>query len=255
MAELVSELVPSSLCKFCDRQSGSQEHLWPDWICREWVDGKADWAFLRRQGSSPLEWVEQAGREVDVTTACVCSTCNNGWMHRLEDRVSPFMRAMFTGTPTRLDHQRRQHLARWALKTATTFECDAPNSPATPREVCKKIRLLAHPPGGYQVFLAHYVGPRILDHRREVLSGSEDTFPGEHVSFSLLLVGQMLLYIFADPWERHGRAVPARADSFVVPLIEDGIDDFEWPTTTPIDEARFQMMRDPTRWVDLPSLQ
>ncbi|MGO8870751.1 MAG: hypothetical protein ACLQPH_04990, partial [Acidimicrobiales bacterium] len=82
-------------------------------------------------------------------------------MRRLEDKVSPFLKPMIRGGATTLTVMQRQHLVRWAIKTATVFECDAhPDSPRTPRTVCKRIRVVANPPPGYEVFLTRYIGPR-----------------------------------------------------------------------------------------------
>jgi hypothetical protein len=243
-------------CIFCDRASGSVEHIWPDWLCREWVDDMDDWLFLRQQGDSPLQWVEEAGRQVDVTTDCVCDTCNRGWMHRLEDKVSSFLKPMFVGTPTTITAKQRNFLARWAVKTAVVFECDYPTSPRTPRSVCKRIRQGPDVPLGYEVFLADYSGPRILDQRRQTMNHSKGIPPDlEHVSLTHLLIGRVLIYVFADPWVRHERAVAGIAANGLIPMVGGDPGEIKWPAAPSVDELRFSRLRDPTTWIQLPPLE
>ena len=43
----------------------------------------------RMTGHADLVMVERAEREADKTVDCVCRTCRDGWMQRLEDNVEP----------------------------------------------------------------------------------------------------------------------------------------------------------------------
>jgi hypothetical protein len=214
------------------------------------TDGNADWSFLRQQGGSPLRWIEHAGSEVDVTVNCVCSTCNQKWMHRLEDRVAPFLKPMFDGNTVTLNRQQQHHLARWAVKTATVFECDdPPERPRTPRSVCAGIRLSGLPPT-YGVFLSKYSGPRILDRWRTVWTHRYR--PDEHISQSSLLVGSVLIHVLADPWAHLDRrpTVDASAANRVISLCDvsvatDTDDDQEcvqWPPEVSTKEREFEVL-------------
>ena len=52
----------------------------------------------------------------------VCSTCNNGWMSRIEERVKPVLGPMLTGHAAALDSAAQVALARWAIKTSMVME-------------------------------------------------------------------------------------------------------------------------------------
>jgi hypothetical protein len=80
----------------------SVEHIWPDWICRYFVDHKSDWSAEVQMHGSPLVAVEHFGPEVDLTTNQVCDKCNRGWMRKLEEKVSPFAKPMIDGNTIEL---------------------------------------------------------------------------------------------------------------------------------------------------------
>ena len=50
----------------------------------------------------------------------ICEDCNNGWMHRLEERVMVPLKELLNGARSldSLDQAERQSIARWAAKTA-----------------------------------------------------------------------------------------------------------------------------------------
>src|SRR5436309_1660904 len=89
-------------CLFCDEPSGSSEHAWPDWICRYAFDNAGHWVSQKTQVGSDLVTVENIGQEIDIVTDAVGDTCNHGWMHRLEDRVSRFLKPMIDGNAVTL---------------------------------------------------------------------------------------------------------------------------------------------------------
>ena len=95
--------------------------------------------------------------EIDKTVTCVCTTCWNGWIARLEENVSPLLRSMIAGEPTPLPPARRKMLARWAAKTAIVMECASRTWVRTPRFACEHIRKVGvHP--GTQVLIGRYDG-------------------------------------------------------------------------------------------------
>ena len=68
--------------------------------------------------------LERMEKEIDKTVTCVCETCWNGWIMRLEDNASGV--AAFDdrrASPPPLPPARRKMLARWAAKTAIVMEC------------------------------------------------------------------------------------------------------------------------------------
>jgi hypothetical protein len=97
-------------CIFCDNNSGSREHLWPDWI-------------LKRHEFGPIKMLIKGNELIvkpdpDIIVKTVCGICNNGWMHKLEDANIPIIGPMTDGTPTTLDEDAQKLVAAWSVKGA-----------------------------------------------------------------------------------------------------------------------------------------
>jgi hypothetical protein len=253
---VVGDLPP---CIFCPNPSGSNEHAWPEWLTNEIKriigDPGAPMAYVRSAGSSDLMWVEDALESLEVVVTCVCHTCNQKWMKKLEDRVSIYGKPMMNGQHKTLDPRQQVHLARWATKTAIVFECDktdvaAQDSPRTPRARCIQTKLGKYPPVTTQVFLAHYSGPRLLDRWRYAWTRIGTKEP-EHVSLSSFVLGEVLIYVFANPWNRHKRPFSALGSDRMIPLLGRQSGDIDWPPPTPITEDMFVALQ-AGDWIGLP---
>jgi hypothetical protein len=106
-------------CIFCGQcRAGSDEHVISRWV-RE-----------RLQVASPVTTLVQPSGEQHVDPfwtiklrGTVCKDCNNGWMHVLEDMVSPFLGAMLVhDCSVDLDAERQRDLARWAVMKVLLLE-------------------------------------------------------------------------------------------------------------------------------------
>ena len=54
----------------------------------------------------------------EVRIPCVCTTCNNGWMSRLETKCKALIGSLLEDLSIALDAEHRKFLSEWALKTA-----------------------------------------------------------------------------------------------------------------------------------------
>lgn len=106
-------------CIFCgERKLGSDEHVISQWV-RE-----------RLSITSPVTTqVEPSGeRRVDPfwtvkLRRAICEDCNNGWMHELEDKMSPFLGRMLVHQGgVDLDAEQQRDLARWAVMKVLLLE-------------------------------------------------------------------------------------------------------------------------------------
>jgi hypothetical protein len=103
-----------TLCLFCDNNSGSREHLWP-----QWIHERKDFGPINFQlGNSQKK--ELPDPEVKVKT--VCGVCNNGWMSQLESDNIPTIGDMLDDVPTQLDEAQQKSVAAWSVKTAMVSE-------------------------------------------------------------------------------------------------------------------------------------
>jgi len=120
------------VCLFCAGRCNSREHVIPEWLSKAMEI--RDFAF------QPAHFIEGKGLELRPHVKCagfrtrqVCTTCNNGWMSRLEswaktkigDAVAPgFTLQRLTEMFLREDDI--DLMIRWLLKTAIVFELASP---------------------------------------------------------------------------------------------------------------------------------
>ena len=100
----------STLCLFCDNNSGSKEHLWP-----KWIHERKDFGPLRIQRSSSEQKIIP-NPEIMVKT--VCGFCNNGWMSSLEAQNIPIVGSMMQDLAIPLDGAQQKLVGAWSVKTA-----------------------------------------------------------------------------------------------------------------------------------------
>lgn len=181
-------------------------------------------------------------REVDLTVRSVCESCGQGWMQRLEDNVSPFLKSMIAGEVTPLPPVRRRQLARWAAKTAVVMECayDAPIR--TPRFACEYLRRIGvHP--GTQVLVGRYEGDRqVLTHERDLFSRIIDG-KKHYLSQSSFVIGKAFIQVFADPWRSSAPELEQDAAQPLMALLPSHRHKIEWPPAISIDDARYDLVR------------
>ena len=110
-------------CIFCDKPSGSREHVWPKWI----LERKDLGAFKLKIAGGP----EKILNNVELKVKTVCGICNNGWMSDLEAQAIPILTEIFEDKPVALDQEQQQIIARWLMKTAMVYDSikgrNAPN--------------------------------------------------------------------------------------------------------------------------------
>jgi hypothetical protein len=102
-------------CLFCDNAADSLEHLWPLWILER---VKPRGPLQHSISSAPVKLLAKP----EIKMKCVCTFCNNGWMHDLEQESIPVLGAMLHDISTPLDSPQQTTLARWSIKTAMVVE-------------------------------------------------------------------------------------------------------------------------------------
>jgi hypothetical protein len=102
-------------CVFCGNPAGSGEHVYPDWLRKQYGKTTAT-VVIEQEGGKNLTF---SGALFQQTVKKVCGNCNNGWMHRIEEGVSSYLGDMILSRnyPVQLDDSRQHALALWAQKT------------------------------------------------------------------------------------------------------------------------------------------
>jgi hypothetical protein len=96
--------------------------MWPDWIHKRKTFGPIRHKIGVRSEKLLPNPVQKIGT--------VCETCNNGWMHRLEDENIPIIGAMFNDIAIPLDVHQQTTVAAWAVKTAMVIDSVQGRDPA-----------------------------------------------------------------------------------------------------------------------------
>ena len=145
------------ICIFCGGGPTTEEHAIPDWASR----------LLHHHGPF-LETVsgrpDRITPKIKLTTNSVCDPCNTGWMHDLEDAVSPLLKPMIERPPAsgwvQLNQQRQRAVALWALKTSFTLDQALPGIPDFPDWVRSRLWQDQEVGTNVAVWLAAYAGQR-----------------------------------------------------------------------------------------------
>jgi len=231
----------AATCIFCARPSGDVTYAWPDWLCRAIAQHQDHARTDSPEADIDLVSLEQAEVEADKITARVCETCRQGWIQRLEDNVSPFLTSMIEGVATPLPPARRKLLARWAAKTAIVLEFAGETSRPTPRFAREHLRVTGvHP--GTQVLVGRYEGRRIFHTERD-LSVRVASGEPRHLSQTSLVMGHVLIQVFADPWRDAPPELSEDALQPFIALIGGRGSAIAWPPAVSIDDDGYDLLR------------
>lgn len=111
-------------CIFCQNQASTKEDAWPLWFMRS-LPSKG-YIDAERGGISLGAWLFN---EPNLKIRCVCKTCNNGWMSRLENRVKPIVLGLIENSLKLISSDDQFVLSLWAVKNAMVFENLYPERP------------------------------------------------------------------------------------------------------------------------------
>lgn len=153
-------------CPFCRGRADSREHVYPQWISRRFLEGASERAFFTMRMGTGIP--ERRTRTLNQTVK-VCSTCNNGWMSRLESTASPLLAKLAIAELPEITPDDQGVIAHWLVKNAVIHEIfSAPEhrvSTATQRSMLAQGEV----PDGWTVYLAaaelgdeqfvHHMGP------------------------------------------------------------------------------------------------
>lgn len=107
-------------CIFCANESGSEEHLWPDWMHRLVIFAPIN----MQEADGPVI----VGQDPEQTINTVCRTCNNGWMSQIEQKCVSRLKPMLLNQPLEIDPGGMKLLTEWAVLRAMVFESIKPRN-------------------------------------------------------------------------------------------------------------------------------
>jgi hypothetical protein len=235
------------LCLFCENPANSKEHLFPDWLNSLFPTEVIGPSTAERFSATPETFQVKSWttlKAASETIREVCSTCNNGWMARLEARAKPLLMPMAGGAAQLLDPAQQIIVATWAAKTIMVCERSVGRRYNFAPDDRRIVRLLDRPPGHVRIYCSAVqtdVGPLRFAHAAgEVLD--HPVLAGVEVNFYTLQVGALVLQLIrgnppppvAGMWSQHA---PERdLELPIFPPLASGV---YWPTKAVLDERSF----------------
>lgn len=123
LTDRVVEPVPP--CWFCDTdmRGKSAEHVFPQWLLRDYGAANELTRPTRRDHLTPWMLSDRGPIPLRSLKVNVCAACNNGWMSQLEAAAKPLLTGPRAGE---LNPDDVETLARWFTKTATVLNVSMP---------------------------------------------------------------------------------------------------------------------------------
>src|SRR5579863_3278397 len=113
-------------CIFCGGFGLTKEHLFADWlrdyIPREMRSHVSRVALIDPPSKRQVAEQRHNGDFHSRRIRCVCGTCNNGWMSRLQNSAKPLLAPFLLGDPTTLHKRAQRVVATWTAMTVMVGE-------------------------------------------------------------------------------------------------------------------------------------
>ena len=233
------------ICAFCGRGPVTAEHVWPEWIVKQFPITRIRVHRTARSTSSYPE------KSIKLTTRFVCEGCNSGWMSDIENRIKPVLLQMIKGLPVLLGGPEQGAVAAWAIKTAMVFEFTLGGAPSTRYWSHEERVAFAKPPhdipGETVVTTAAFQGSLLaysFAGNSGVISiaGTGPVLPGTRTT---LVVGRLVLQVESNRWKsetgREGWVWPTPHGDQAEWISPQQHAVIEWPPASPLDDSALRV--------------
>lgn len=232
-------------CIFCNNESGSEEHLWPDWVHRFIKANSIQLRGLRVQEGTGPETIQD---DLEITINTVCHTCNNTWMSRVEDKNRPRFLLMLQNKPITVDPGGMKIVAEWAVLRAIMQDSKKPslgNDNFYTREERTAMRERLEIPARTRVWFGALDGFHLGSHGTDFTIEAVQTDGGKlrigtgcaNTIYMGYLIAQVVTEHLYPQYEAFGIAEvqppPGISDSRLVQIYpkKRELKKFDWPTT------------------------
>jgi len=149
-----------------------------------------------------------------VRVRCVCKTCNNGWMSRLEKKVSRYLGPMLDDMAIPLDKDYQKGLAEWAVKTAMVIDAVELSDRYYTQAECYALKANRTLPQGTSAVVGRFTG--------HSLDADSNTFtilsPVNGVAVAsghvfTVMVGHVVMQVKSLRIARHARSMHIKMES------------------------------------------
>ncbi len=211
MASQAHQAKNQGRCIFCNSLGLTKEHLWADWL-RVYLPR----TMLRHTTQSTLvdphmeDQVSIERRPGDFYSRrirCVCVTCNNGWMSRLQTSARPFLIPFLTGQPTTVHKRGRRILSAWIAMMVIVGEYATREFIAVPASDRDYLHREQVPPSHWRIWIGAHAceqfplySHNVLSLAKEKAEGAPDDFlPEPNTQTTTICVGDYLvIYVMSS---------------------------------------------------------
>lgn len=226
-------------CIFCRGEFGpdqrrSKEHIWPHWM-HSMLPAKP--GIRRRFHTGELVGVYPFGRTLHehFKPGVVCTSCNNGWMSRIESDVKPILQPLMREEPRQLSTTDQETLATWVCLKNMVAEFSDPTTRATSAADLDRMFAEHRPPTGATVWIGEHVSTEwILRYRHQGMRISHGSVqptddPPMNGQATSLGVGRVVFHLLTLPADflYGGTPVPNGRIATRIKQI--------YPTSSPLD--------------------
>jgi len=226
------EYVAVAQCTFCRAEEKlTGEHVFPNWLRTAVGDGGAQY-FRRTPNGQVKHWATLA---YSATVNDVCSTCNSGWMSRIEGAAAPVLLPMLIrGEAVTLDASALRAVSSWAmLRSLVVPLASGPND--VPSDLYRTIEQTHTITPNAAVWLGKLEG---TDERTAFFLGTTLNITGTtHAQpdafVATMAIGKLVTRIFVLTPGRGdlGAVSNGPFDAFLVPIWPD-VNSAAWPPKT-----------------------
>jgi hypothetical protein len=241
------------VCVFCGAPGPlTDEHIISQWISNDLKRRYPVGQWFRSVGGPEFLGVPERdymAKVMDLKAKVVCggdsTTCNNGWMRRLELQVQSVLSPMMRGTSRTLTLSRQSLVASWVSLKAFAGEFAAsPNTSYFTTRERHAFRRNLRPPIDTAIWLATYIGPAVGTYvARPAIWTNQRGAPAE--GYSLLMgLDRLIVILFSHrlrPFMGSGEVVEIEvpfADAIVPIWPLEGHQ--RWPPPAGFDDASIQ---------------
>ena len=205
--------------------------MFPRWVHKS---VKTREPLSRRIGDTRPEVTD----EQEVRIPCVCATCNNGWMSRLETKCKPMIGSLIEDLSLKLDAAHRKFLSEWALKTAMVTDACGGRARFFTDTECHAFRSKNREiPDGTSVWAGRFTGRTLSAIGAEFRVDSPTAQGVAHGYVFSICVGHLILQVLSlhkrpDITKLTVAATPIKWENFLTPLwpaLEPKTQSITWP--------------------------
>lgn len=149
-------------CIFCDGTPLSQQHLWPNWIGKNYLEpGKSKHDQLvisynqRHNNIVQIEpkLIEKRGAFRNKKLKIVCTRCNSGWMSIIENDAKPHLIELIERKATEKTTREGEAIAKWAVLFSIVAEYSDPSTRVIHQTELSQLYRTRRPSFQWQVWI------------------------------------------------------------------------------------------------------